>query len=127
MSKTTWNELKDALRQRQTTPEPQARDEFWAGFRERATETTQDGAKPSLGPAPVLFPRLAVLAAAAAVVIAGLLAQLIRGPEDMPKQQLLSRVEEIEVFGEYSSVMIVQDADSGGTLVWVSDLEGDDG
>ena len=40
-------------------------------------------------------------------------------------EELYSGVEEIEVFVPYSSVMIMKDAKSGGSLVWLAGLDGE--
>ena len=123
--------LQKALRETAALPEPRPAEVFWQDFRARASLTVQqdpevaavqDGALLSLRWASVGLALLLVLGSATLylhpwaqpVHVASVPAALPTG---------LSKVEEVEVLSEYSSVMIVEDAKNGGTLIWVASAD----
>lgn len=105
-------------------PPLQDRDLFWAEFRERAQAIPQDG-RPALPPMPFLLRpavRLAAMLAALAVVSSTVAFWIGRnGPDNR-----VSNVQEVKVFVEYSSMVIVEDTVNGGTFVWINEESGKD-
>ena len=122
MRRLKWQHVRDALVARNPAPAPLSAAEFWQEFRLRATRI------PVAAPARVARrPRAVVLRLAwAAVLVCLLLGVLFRGRLGAPPRGLarseLSTVEEIDVLVPYSSMIIVQDEESGGTLVLLADL-----
>jgi negative regulator of sigma E activity len=121
--------LREALRQAASLPEPRPAQEFWQDFRARAALTMQEVPERVVG-SRLASLRWAVAAAALLVLVCGV-ALLVRSgagttrvaQAPVPKPAGLSTVEEVEVFSEYSSVMIVEDSENGGTVIWVASAD----
>jgi len=123
MSREKWQNVQDAIRQQYRAPVTRDKQEFWSDFRARA----------ELGPGPqaetpassgVLVRRLSwALAAclATALLITALAYRTQTGAGQAYAQR--SQIEEVQVFVPCASVMIMQDAESGGSVVWLADLE----
>ena len=70
------------------------------------------------------------MAAACALVVAFVLTPLAlhppgaarRGRAPAAVSGTLSEVEEVDVLADYSSLMIVEDSENGGTLVWLTGM-----
>lgn len=126
MAKLTWNQVREELSRRAASPAPAPADQFWAKFRSRAAREPR--AEVVAVPWLWFAPSHAWAAAAAVAVLAGLL--WIAGPGGGASSRgagggprlLVSAVEEIHVFVTYSSVVILQDAKNGSTLVWLGNL-----
>lgn len=135
MRRLAWQEIRKALRRQDTPPPPTAPEVFWTQFRARAAQVRRP--QPAAAPARQRFrapPLMKVAWAAATLTLAGLAVLSLRR-EPMPGSPttnehpshalapIASAIEEIEVFVPYSSVMIMQDAESGSAIVWLADLE----
>lgn len=113
---TRSNNIRDALRE-EGTPPPREAPDFWSDFRARATMVRQDEAVPAGRfhlPVPVMrwAAGLAVAAVAAVVLVVA-----------MPSPQANAGVvRSLEISEPYESVMILQDAKAGGTIIWVEGL-----
>lgn len=120
--------LRQALRQAAPLPAARPAESFWQDFWARAALTHQESAAAARQPAGVGLLRPWAVGALGAVVFAGLVwawlqsavtpGRLAQAPT--PASTALSKVEEVEVFSEYSSVMIVEDIEHGGTVIWVA-------
>lgn len=120
--------LRNALRQAAALPESRSAAAFWLGFRARAALTMQAAPETPAVVGGLALSRHWALAAAALLLVLGLgyaflrppaaPAEIARAPVAAPPA--LSTIEEVEVFSEYSSVMIVEDIENGGTVIWVA-------
>lgn len=120
--------LRNALRQAAALPESRPAAAFWLDFRARAALTMQTAPEPAAVVGGSALFRHWALAIAALLVVLGLGYAFLRPPAtsveiaQAPVAALpaLSTIEEVEVFSEYSSVMIVEDIENGGTVIWVA-------
>lgn len=120
--------LRQALRQAAALPEARPAESFWQDFRAHAALTHQESAATSRRAAGIGLLRPWAVGALGAMVFAGLVwawlqsavtpGRLAQAPD--PATTALSKVEEVEVFSDYSSVMIVEDVEHGGTVIWVA-------
>jgi hypothetical protein len=121
MKKNSWNEIQAGLRSQKAPPPQNDAESFTQDFKARASLMRQDSASPA---APLaLFPALSWrfgIATAAAVLIAG----LVFWPAS---SSLVTQVKSLQVLAPHSGVIIMTDEDNHGTVVWVTDLESDDG
>ncbi len=133
-----WSVLRRQVKRDFAAPSPPPADRFWGRFRERLQLTQRgpvgEGTASCRGgrltSTALLRVRRALLPVLAAVVIALLLhsrrpstLETTRGqPAARPGGAAvpLSSVEEIDVLMEYDSVIIVEDPQSRGTLVWIT-------
>jgi hypothetical protein len=129
--------LAEALAKAAALPEPRSAEAFWQDFRARASLTVQETPATAAVHAGALFSLRWASVAAALLVVVGALTYLQpwarqtqvaeRAPAvpAAPSAQpaLLSKVEEVDVLSEYSSVMIVEDAENGGTVIWVASAD----
>jgi len=132
MGRLTWHDIRQQLRQQDSVPPPPPATEFWTRFRARARQRlrpeptpVRQRARPWAHP----LPRLAW--AAALLILTGLAVLLLQRdptPGSGPLVAVAGRanasaIEEIEVFVPYSSMMIMQDAETGSAIVWLADLD----
>ena len=120
MRRIPWKRVCSALRADRPPVTPRARNEFWAAFRLQAHAIQQ--------PEPVLQPvrsRTRQLAWAGSCVALALLVAtpfiLFQSPAHAATQ-----VRSLEIAAPYSGVLIIsvgEDACTGGTIIWVSDME----
>jgi hypothetical protein len=111
------------LREQVPQPEAPARERFWADFRARASLVPQQSAGGlTVGRSRWRSPVYAVLSAAAAVVVA---VAVFRGSGSSAVQPSakLSKVSELDVYMDYSSVMIVEDQQNRGTVIWMASAD----
>ncbi len=130
MGKLKWNVIQRALVASDTVPEPPPAEEFWADFKARASLAGRAPALSAARSPSVAWARFAWTTAAVAVVSALLLVPLLRKPDVVSIAAVpvgTSTVEEIEVYVPYSSVMILEDEETGGTIVWLDDLDAGSG
>jgi len=122
MAKMKWQHIRASLRDQETASPPQEKTVFWSEFRNRVARLTADEQ-----PAPVLtfWPQVqrGIWAAAALFAIVGIIGLSLRTTDPGNKSALMSEVQEINVAGPYSSIMVMRDVETGGTLVWVSDRQ----
>lgn len=118
--KTKWQDIQAALREQDNAPAPRNAGEFWREFRIRAAQPAADA--PPL-PAFTFWPRMqrAVWATAALFAIMGIVGLSLRDTPPGSDSPLMSEVQEINVAVPYSSIMVMRDAETGATMVWVSD------
>jgi hypothetical protein len=126
--------LREALSQAAPLPQPRPAEEFWREFRARTALTMQTAPAPDVADIGLRLTswRWAAAAAALLVVLGGAVA-LLRTPAQAVRvasvpvaaaaTSALSKVEEVEVFSDYSSVMIVEDIENGGTVIWVASVD----
>lgn len=124
MKKATYTELCRALRDVERVPEPSPADDFWRRFRARADLIPAEGRAGRRRTRPALWPRwvlgAATVLALAAIFLSIELSQLFSEPGHDAR---LSRIDEVNVFMEHRSVMIMNDPEHGGTLLWVAGAE----
>jgi hypothetical protein len=90
---------------------------FWGDFRARARMVPQQALEPARRGAGA-WGWSAALAGAAVVALAVFLL-----PVSAPAG---NRIESLEVMGDYSGVFILDDGAKGGTIVWISGMNGED-
>ncbi len=127
MSGMKWQDMQSALRTACKAPEPRPAAEFWAEFNRRVAAMPAEALPATAASLPLSFPWARPLRWAAAALVAALLTLpvLLRQGAQAPARnhdQANSELEEIEVFVPYSTMMIMQDRESGGTVVWLADL-----
>ena len=129
MKTTTRMPLPAALREAASLPAPRPAAEFWQDFRIRAAQAGTAPVAADPAPEVTIPPGFRAWRWAAAMVLLISLAatlRLARPPvaraalEPAAVSSDLSKVEEVEVFSEYSSVMIMEDLENGGTVIWVA-------
>jgi hypothetical protein len=110
----------EALLAREQRP-PGMRDaaDFWQDFRARARMIRQDE-RAAARRRPALSFRLAWAAAALLLIAGGALFMWAR-PGDAP-----NRIKALEVIASHSGVIIIHDDARRGTILWVTDMQGDD-
>ncbi len=121
MSRLKWSEIRAGLRRECSVPEPGEAKRFWIDFRARAR----------LGPGPEAVGSAPLRPwvwrwrwALATVAVVGLLVfPLTRRVGSEQTREAGSEIEAIEVFVPYSALMIMQDQESGASVVWLADLE----
>ena len=119
MATMKWHEIREALCRRHDVPAAPPPAEFWSRFRTRIeSEPRPRQEEVRAFQAPVIPWRFAWAAAAVAVLAFTL---LLVAPHR--RDSRASRVDEIEVYVSYSTMMIMQDAKTGGAVVWLTDLD----
>ena len=113
----SWEKIETELKS-MPTPEPRNEDAFWADFRARAQEIEQDSPAP---PRSIVWPTVMALAAAALLVFG--VSQWTSTPPAEPAMTADTEVKSLEVAAAHSAVFILNDTDTEGTVVWISDLE----
>jgi len=116
-----WKDIRRALQRETRVPEFPKEEAFWADFRAHA----------SLGPGPTAGDVASHVptawrwgwALAATLAVTLLLFPLVKPEKEEHLVMANSAIEEIEVFIPYSSIIIMQDAKSGVSIVWLADLE----
>ena len=120
MAALKWREIRAELAQRHAAPEPRPAPAFWADFRARLAVA------PGRVAAAARRRRLSLgiaWATAALAVLVGAVALFTPGGErGAAPSAVASQVEDIKVFVPYSGVIIMHDAEHGGTLVWVAGM-----
>ncbi|MDT8388996.1 MAG: hypothetical protein RRC34_00620 [Lentisphaeria bacterium] len=113
------NLLKESLKASDQAFRFRGKDAFWAEFKARAAATPQDGLSPV--PAPRLFAQTWIRAAAAVLVlgVSGVLSVKMMTQAENPEK--VSTVQEVDILMDYSSVVILEDTDHGGTFVWITE------
>lgn len=115
------NQLIKALKGSDKPPVSRGKDAFWADFKARAATVPQDGAQPIPSPR-ILFQTWVRVAAAVLVLgVSGVLSVKMMNRSQAPEK--VSNIQEVDVFMEYSSMVILEDVDHGGTFVWITEEE----
>ena len=108
-------------------PPPRSREEFWADFKAHAALTNQEEVAPATARNLRGWHVVRVVLAGAAAVVALLALALIpsAGPGANGKSAhiQLSEVREVELAVQYDSMMILEDAEAEGTLLWIDGLQ----
>lgn len=123
--------LRKALCEASSLPEPRPAAAFWQDFRARASLTVQQSSEAAaVAPAGSLLSLrwasaalLLLLVVSAAVALHPWARPVQVATVPVPPAAALSKVEEVEVLSDYSSVMIVEDAENGGTVIWVASAD----
>jgi hypothetical protein len=123
--------FKKALCESAALPEPRPAAAFWQDFRARASLTVQQAPVATASRDGALLSLRWASAAAGLLLVVGTAVttlhpwarhlQLAEIPAVHPT--VLSQVEEVDVLSEYSSVMIVEDVQNGGTVIWVASID----
>jgi hypothetical protein len=120
----TARQLRELLRQHAALPELRARDEFWSDFRARAAlrppQHPEAVAVGWLGWLNGVRLRLAVAALAVLVALCLVLDAWHGARPGASTSTVLSSVDEVDVLVNYGSLMILQDQENGGTVVWLT-------
>ena len=108
-------------------PPPRNREEFWADFKARAALTNQEDVAPTVARNLRGWRVVRVVLASAAAVVALLALALIPsaepGANGKSAHVQLSEVREVELAVQYDSMMILEDAEAEGTLLWIDGLQ----
>jgi anti-sigma-K factor RskA len=120
--KTPWNRIEEALKEVVPTEQLSSDEDFWGDFRARASLVNQEAPSEVGRPAASRIrwsPALAVAAACAvvAIMVAGVTV-FYDAAHDGP-----SVVAYVEVIASHSGVLIMNDDDTEGTILWVVDME----
>ena len=124
MGRLKWQQIRNALREQDRLPPVPAPAAFWTVFRQRLGAGPAAAVRPAVHPFGLPWPRL-VWAFAALAFIATALTTVVKMSTHERRRDgaIVAAVEEIEVFVPYSSMMIMQDEQSGGAIVWVAGLD----
>ena len=125
MKKMSNRDLRELVQRAEGSPEIPSADVFWDRFRARAEMVSQERPASVAHGSGRLWPRIA-LAGVTVLALALLIVTL-----EMPRQPAnggsletpLSRVDELDVYIDHTSVMIMKDRHGGGTLVWITGTE----
>lgn len=115
MSATPWKQIRTALRA-ETPPPPVAPAAFWATFKARAALVNQD---PVVPPAKAAWWTWLVAPATLALVALALCVDLT-APAARPRMGNI--ITALDVQGTHSGVLVIQDPESQGTIVWITDM-----
>lgn len=120
MNKSSWAEIRADLQRRSVAGPPTKPESFRQDFMARAALMRQEsiGLQEQIG-LPLLSWRI-LASGVAALLIAGVLIW------PTPKA-LVNQVKSLQVFAPHSGVIIMTDERESGTVVWVTDLESDEG
>lgn len=120
MGRLNWRQIVDELRRAESVPDPVEPDRFWPDFEARASLVTRESPEArGLGTAGLWLG----WAAAGLACLAVFVGIIMRTPAAPPATAAaFSEVQEIDVLVSYSTMMIMQDSDSGSTLVWVGGM-----
>lgn len=111
--------IREALKATDHPPALRSVGDFWADFKSRAAHVPQDGVRVLPSPRVFTQARIRVAAAAAVLAVSGIVAlQFLDHPENAGK---VSAVQAVDVFTDYSSLLILEDTDHGGTFVWINE------
>lgn len=122
--KMTHKQLRTGLRQIAEPPPPRDRDEFWQDFRVRAALVPQQQVSIRRSRSGISIGLWGALAGGGAVLVAAALAiSSLVTQHNETSLAGVSRVEEIDVFADCSSVLVFEDTDNRGTLVWLAGLD----
>jgi len=112
------HEFKDSM-QRVDTPAMRSDEDFWSDFRARARLHPQHAPAPQ--PAmPRIMPWMATACAAV------LIATLVFFPFGREPEQA-SEILAVDVLARHSGVMIMNEGESEGTILWICDMETETG
>ena len=121
--KVPWNKVRGTIATEQSGPPPTDGNEFWSDFKARASLANQE----SVADAPLHGSFHWVVAARAlagvvlfAIMIAGAVFY-VASREEGP-----NAVEYVEVIASHGGVLIMNDEESDGTILWVVDMELED-
>lgn len=118
MNAMRWSGVRERLESKQVAANPamRTRDEFWADFRARARMTPQT--QPEEAPSRAWMPRwgYAAAAVAAMVLVAGL---AVWFPS---RKAPLSPIRSFEVVAPHTGVIIMEDEQDRGTILWVTGM-----
>ena len=112
------HELRDAI-QRMDAPAIRGHEDFWSDFRARARLHPQHEPAPQSA-----LPRMApwLLAACTAALVA-VFVFVPPGRQTGPTSEILA----VDVLARHSGVMIMNEDDSQGTILWICDMEPEPG
>jgi hypothetical protein len=113
--KPAWEDIRQAMVEGAPSAAMRDADAFWSDFKGRAVRRVPDGS--IAAPASGFGWRLAVAGACLFLVVAGAATLLSRDVGNGG-----SRVESVDVVVSHGGVLIIEDADRGGTMVWVVDM-----
>jgi len=124
MPKPTWKEIRDTLGKQPAPPPPAAAGQFWPDLRRRALPQPRTDSVTVSPLADWALPRWVAVAACIAVCVAGLLhTDLGHAPTATPVAGgKPNTIQSLAVAASHSSVMILQDEDNSGTIVWITDM-----
>ena len=125
MKKPSWQHICEVLRVRHAPPLPMPADEFWRRVGPFLHADTAASGPAALLPLPLwggrkrwAFAVAAALLFSAAVVVL----EWRRLPQPGKKLAGISALEQVEVWVDYQSIMVVNSARHPGTVVWVSGM-----
>ena len=129
MSRLSNEEIRHGLRQLPGAPAPRPAEEFWQEFRSRASLVPQAEPAPRASGWGAAWWRWAATGGLAAAAVVLILVASLHPPASTPGADVvLSKVEQVDVHVEYDSMMIVEDSQHGGTVVWIAGVQnGTDG
>lgn len=116
-----WQRIQEALRREHAVPPAPPAERFWATFRARVAVDGASAVRPALR----FSPRRHLSWAAAALVALTLAVVSLLPPAGRPVASTprLSGVQEVDVFVPYSSMMIIEDDERGGSILWLAGLD----
>jgi hypothetical protein len=121
MKKLPWKDIKEELANQRGGPPMRKAGDFWSDFKARVR------LHPRLQPEPArAFPpvaRWALATACATIVVSWLFLAGVPGRAAPEK----SRINSVEVVASHSAVLIMEDEPSDSTILWVVDMDIDNG
>lgn len=120
MNKSSWKQIEEGLRSRKSPPPHNDSESFMQDFKARASLMRQTPVEaPSISRIFISGWRYIGVTAAALLML---------GYFFWPAQStLVTQVKSLQILAPHSGVIIMTDEDNSGTVVWVTDLEADDG
>jgi len=120
MSKRSWKEIEETLRDDRPRAGMRPAEEFWTDFKARARLHVQDRPGPRSESPPFLKWGLATACAAALVMLV-----VLRGLPGLPGRG--SHIKSLEVVASHSAVLIMEDQPTDSTILWIVDMSLENG
>jgi ferric-dicitrate binding protein FerR (iron transport regulator) len=116
-------DLRRYLRQADPPPAMMPREEFWQEFHARLAASAPAEHATAATPAFRFWWRYAGAGLAAAAALLMVLLALQQPPSPRPESgSALSKVQEVNVYADYDTMLIVEDEKNGSTMIWVAGL-----
>ena len=119
MEKLRWSKIESELKK--STPITSMRDKesFWQEFNSRVVDIDQEVSRE---PPPKILRMTSLLMKVAACVAIASSVLFFSIPKDREIAVVQNKIKNLEVFTSYSAMIILNDDQSEGTIVWITDL-----
>lgn len=111
-------DLADAIKKQQKSSGMLDKDSFWDEFNEKVKHIKQDAEVKE----PIVFLAGWAKAAACFILAAGLITGLLFWNRSDRQPDNLAVIQDYEIFSDHTGVLIIEDDEEAGTILWVTGL-----